>query len=203
MRLIHMTDVHFLRRSSVLGLVGKRGLGLANLYLGGRRHHFQADAVVSGAVTDALDHKPDLFVMTGDMSALSNDAEFDAAREAFAPLLESVPSVVVPGNHDRYTLGAVRTRAMERVFGPWMGGGRWGGDRWEGRPDEVSFPARFRLSGVDVITADPCQPGLNASGRSGEDQLAALGDLMRESRQDGQGVVLAQHYPVWHSNGDA
>lgn len=208
MKLLHMTDVHFLRSPGVAGSIGKRTLGLVNLKVLGREHYFDADGIVPLAIADALEHAPDLFVMTGDMTALSVEEEFVAARAAFAPLLESLPSVVVPGNHDIYTSGAMRDARMERHFGPWMGGGTWDPQRkeWVGRAqpangDPMPWPVRFRFGGVDVIATNPCKPGLRAYGRFGDGAIARAEALVRESRGDGQAVIYLLHYPVLEPGG--
>jgi len=203
MRILHMTDVHFYRPvTGVRGALGKRGLGLANLHLRGRVHHFDADALVQRAVADAVGQEADLFVMTGDLSALSQDSEFAAARAAFSPLLESMPSVVIPGNHDRYTRGAAREHRMETHFGPWMRGGNWADGGWDGPPipagRSAPFPGVSRLGDVAVVSTDPCRPGLSADGRFGEPQIEAVRGAIAQARADGLQVVLLTHYPlVW------
>lgn len=207
LRLLHMTDVHFFRPRGLEGAFGKRALGLANLYIKGRRHYFDPDRVVPVAVDDALRHTPDLFCHTGDVTALSAPEEFVAARAAFAPLLDSVPSVVVPGNHDVYTRGAERSARMEETFAPFMAGGTWDDEagRWVGAPPlgggPVPWPSRFRLGFVDVIATNPCRPGLLASGRFGPGAIARAEELVRESRAAGQVVVYLTHYPVLEPEG--
>jgi 3',5'-cyclic AMP phosphodiesterase CpdA len=203
MRILHMTDVHFYRPvTGVRAALGKRGLGLANLHLRGRVHHFDADALVATAVADATEQQADLFVMTGDLSALAQDSEFAAARAAFGPLLESMPSIVVPGNHDRYTVGAMRSFRMERHFGAWMRGGDWGEAGWDGPPiaagSRAPLPGVFRLGDVAVVATDPCRPGLSADGLFGTEQIAGIEAAIRQARDQGRQVVLLTHYPmVW------
>jgi 3',5'-cyclic AMP phosphodiesterase CpdA len=207
MRLLHMTDVHYLGPSPLRAKFGKRALGLANLYLRGRRHYFDADAVVPAAARDALEQAPDLFCLTGDVTAMSSPNEFAAAREGFAPLLDGVPSVVVPGNHDVYTRGAQREGRMELTFGPFMRGGTWDDEtgRWTGADlphGAAPFPTRFRLGPVDVIATDPCRPGLRAEGRYADGALARAEALVEESRAAGQTVVYLMHYPVLEPSGE-
>lgn len=207
MRLLHMTDVHFLGPGSLSGMFGKRTLGLANLYIKGRRHYFDADAVVPVAVQDALTFEPDLFCLTGDITAMSSPSEFAAGRAAFGPLLDSMPSVVVPGNHDVYTTGAARDARMERTFGPWMSGGRWDEETagWVGGASldgAAPFPVKFSVGDVDVVATNPCKPGLRASGRYPQGALAAAEELVRESRAAGRAVVYLLHYPVLEPTGE-
>ena len=206
-----MTDVHFYRPPGLAGALGKRTLGLVNLHVLGRQHYFDADGLVPIAIADALERAPDLFLMTGDMTALSGEAEFVAARAAFAPLLDALPSVVVPGNHDIYTTGARRHARMEQHFGAFMGGGTWDASagRWVDGWDSVTagegvaapWPVRFRIGDVDVIATNPSKPGLQAWGRFGDGAIARAEALVNESRADGQVVVYLLHYPVLGPDG--
>ena len=124
MRILHMTDVHFLQAPPIKGMLGKRALGMANHYIAGRKSHVDATTLVGLAVEDALQWDADLFVFTGDLTALALDSEFAQGVRAFSPLLESMPSIMIPGNHDTYTREASRTARMEEYLGRWMAGGR-------------------------------------------------------------------------------
>ncbi len=201
MRIVHMTDVHFLAPPRLRGVVGKRALGLANLYAFGRAKYFDASEVVASAVDDAARQKPDLFVMTGDMTAMAQDEEFRMAREAFAPLLESVPSAVVPGNHDRYTLGAAKGARMERWFADFMGGGTWDDEqgRWLGGGGSGAWPAEFRLGDTTIVGTDPCRPTVRSTGRMGSEVIAAAERVVAAARAEGRQVVYLVHYPpLWN-----
>lgn len=209
MRLIHMTDVHFYRPPNLRGVLSKRALGLANLYVAGRRKYFDAHDVVGRAVADALEFSPDAFVMTGDVTAMSSDEEFEDARQAFGPLLDSVPSVVIPGNHDVYTRGAARKARMERFFGRWMAGGTWdeeagawveGAELAPGRP--TPWPVRFRLGSTDIVATNPCRPVFRSSGLFGAKAIADAEALVADSREAGQQVVYLLHYPPLASDGE-
>ena len=204
MRLVHMTDVHFYRAPSLRALLSKRVLGLANLHIGRRIGHFDADKVVPSAVADAVEQEPDLFVMTGDLSALASEAEFVAAREAFDPILATVPSAIVPGNHDRYTSGAQRARRLERWFGDFVAGGTWDGDArgWRGaQGDGVRWPVRFRLGSTDIIGTDPTRATLRSTGRFARGAIDRAAELVDGARVDGQQVVYLTHYPPLDSDG--
>jgi hypothetical protein len=203
MLLVHMTDVHFYRPPGIGGVFSKRAMGLANLHLLGRSGHFDADSVVPGAVQDALSFEPDAFAMTGDLSALASRSEFAAAREAFAPLLDRVPSVVVPGNHDRYTRGAVRDRRIEEHFAPFLAGGSWDADahRWVGGERPVRWPASFRLGETLFVATDPCRPTLGSTGRYPPGALEAAERAVREALDGGLQVVYLLHYPPLDEHG--
>ncbi|MEE2828725.1 MAG: metallophosphoesterase, partial [Myxococcota bacterium] len=154
----------------------------------------------------ALEFSPDAFVLTGDVTAMSSEEEFEDARAAFGPLLDSVPSAVIPGNHDLYTRGAARQSRMERFFGPWMGGGTWdeGAGSWVGGTEAgqpVPWPVRFRLGGTDFVATNPCRPSLRSTGRFAEGAIEAAEQLVARAREDGQQVVYMLHYPLLGGDG--
>lgn len=200
MRIAHLTDVHFLRPPPFSALFGKRALGGLNLLLG-RARYFDADTTVPRIVSDVLASGPDLVVFTGDLSALSQDAEWIAARAALEPLLAAVPTVILPGNHDRYTFDAMASRAMERHFGPWMLGGRWdtAARRWvDPTTGDLRFgAATFRLGDVDVVSIDASRPSLRAVGQLPTPVLDAAGAALSACKESGRVAVLAMHYPVF------
>lgn len=206
MRLVHFTDVHFYVPPSPGEVFGKRALGLVNLYVVGRARYFDAGAVVGRLVEDARAFAPDVAAITGDLSAMSTELEFAAARDGFAGLLDHVPTVVIPGNHDRYTYGATRSARMEATFGAWMGGGTWSGDAWAdpdvAAGDAVDRPVVFRIGEVSFIGTDPCRPGLRSSGRFPPGALAAIERLTAQERAAGRFVVLCMHYPPLDDAGE-
>jgi len=207
MRILHMTDVHFLQPPPIKGLLGKRALGMANLYLAGRKSKFDATKLVGLAVADALQWEADLFVFTGDLTALAVDKEFAQGYQAFAPLLETMPSIMIPGNHDIYTRESARAASMERYLGAFMAGGDWDQEKsaWTGAADlagAVDWPVRFRLGETTVVATNPCRPGLRATGRFGEGALRRAEALVDEARREGRQVVYLVHYPPLSREGE-
>lgn len=85
LRLAHLSDIHF----------------------GGE--HREA---VAGAAAWIARHKPDLAIITGDITREGEEREFAAARSWINRL--AVESVVVPGNHDTavFRRGAAHVRAV-------------------------------------------------------------------------------------------
>jgi DNA repair exonuclease SbcCD nuclease subunit len=207
MRVLHMTDVHFHLPPRPMEVFSKRFLGLTNLYALGRIHHFDATALVSGAVQDALEQKPDLFVMTGDVTALATESEFELARRMFQPMIDAVPSVFVPGNHDAYVRSSQRTGRMERHFGDVMKGGDWDaeGHRWTGESPEpgaqIPWPARFRIGDVDVVATNPCRPVLRSTGKYPDGTIDRAEGFVQEARDSGRQALYLMHYPPLWSDG--
>lgn len=204
MRVLHMTDVHFHLPPRPLEIFSKRFLGLTNLYALGRVHHFDAAARVGRAIEDALQQDADLFVMTGDVTALASEAEFEAARRAFQPIIDALPCVFVPGNHDAYTRDSQRTARMERHFGDVMKGGPWDPVEgvWTG-PDipageQAPWPVRFRIGDVDVVATNPCRPVLRSTGRYPAGTIERAEAFVREARSaDRQAIYLMHYPPLW------
>ncbi len=182
MRIAHATDVHFFAPPTVGDMVFKRVLGTANLYLRGRRHDF-CEQVQAALVAHLLELRPDLVLITGDLTAQALPAEFDKAREALSPVLDELPTFIVPGNHDVYTGAAARDRFMERWFGPWMA-----------RGDDAL--GRLDVGNVTVLGLDPNRPTwITAAGLLPQVQLDALARALADEALAERQVVLAIHYP--------
>jgi len=133
LRILHATDLHSLVAPNVSAVVRqpKRVIGVTNLWMMGRAKTF--DGRVEGAlgelVRTAATLKPDLIVLSGDLTSLGTEEEFALSRSRLAPLLDPshhptphtiCPALIIPGNHDAYTHETVLSRWMEKYFGPWM-----------------------------------------------------------------------------------
>jgi 3',5'-cyclic AMP phosphodiesterase CpdA len=189
MRIAHATDIHWFVPPRLLDLRSfKRTIGTANLYLRGRRHHFPEE--VQTALVDFLRSlAPDLVCLTGDLTSTALPAEFEKARNALAPLLASVPTFVIPGNHDVYTPGAQRERRMQQWFGEWMHIGEGG-------------LGSMDLGATTVLGLDPNRPTrISASGCIPAAQLEALAVALRRPDLADRSVVLCVHYPLFDRRG--
>jgi len=195
LRIVHLTDLHYQRSVSAADLLNKRLLGVANLYIGGRAKAF-GGVGRRVLLQDVIDLAPDLVVITGDLTTLATTAEFEAASDALTPLLDALPAVILPGNHDRYTGGSLRVRRMEMHFGSWMNGGAWDPQRrtWRGW-DTALQPARFDIGDVTVLALDTARPDLLSRGRMDPDHLDRLAGQLQADELRGRCVLLALHYP--------
>lgn len=182
MRIAHATDIHWFCPPGLRDATVKRALGTANLYLMRRRHHF--DRTVQQALVDHLvGLAPDAVMITGDLTAQALDSEFRLAREQLAPVLDTVPTFIIPGNHDLYTPGAARDDRIAQHFGPWLH-----------RGDGLH---RLDLGEVTVLGLDPNRPTwLAAAGEVPQAQLEALGRTLRDPELADRFVILALHYPI-------
>ena len=183
MRIIQLSDIHVWRYSyNPFHLLNKRAVGIASL-LAGRAAKFRLErlaAVVSRVRDLAADH----LLITGDLTTTALKAEFRDARLALADLLgDPSRATVIPGNHDRYTSGSVRTRQYEENFGAFA-------------PSE-NFPwLRYIDDETAILGLDPTRSQLSAKGLLPLDQLAMARDMIARLAVRPRRLIVACHYPV-------
>lgn len=160
-------------------LLGKTLAGQCNLWLN-RRKKFDR-SLIKPTIDRVIALKPDLALFSGDLTTTSRPREFRSIAAALAPLLDSCESVIVAGNHDRYTFTAQRTRGIERYF--------------PGRTPETFPFARPLIGGWRLIAVDSAIPRLfDSCGRIGNRQLQHVQSLLGSVRED-EGVIVVVHYP--------
>lgn len=140
-----------------------------------------------------MDHlqnlSPDLFVLTGDLTAQALPEEFEMAKADLEPVLDSIPTVILPGNHDLYTRGARNSRRIQGYFEDWMH-----------LRETIGY---YTMGDVTVLTLDPNRPTfIHASGEVPLEQLEALREALDSKALDNQFIVLALHYPVLDRHGE-
>ena len=156
LRLAHLSDIHF----------------------GGENR-----AAVSGVATWFAQHRPDLAVITGDVTREGAEPEFKAARTWINSL--AAESVVVPGNHDTPYFSLTR-----RLFAPWK---RY--ERHFGQVQRTSFQ-RAGLAIATVNTARGVQLRANWSkGAISPGQVAAAARALAEA-PPGVLKIVACHHPL-------
>ena len=196
MRIAHLSDLHLL---SLVGVslrrwLGKRLTGYANLRL--KRNHTHHPSHVRAVAREIARQQVDHVVITGDLTNLAFESEFALAKEIIAGELKLSPShvSVVPGNHDLYTRGALRSRRFTEFFSEYT--------RCElGLAVDVGcghFPY-VKLRGpaaiIGLSSAVPRLP-LVASGRLGAVQLEALGLVLAHPEVRRRTPVLLVHHPL-------
>lgn len=187
LRFVHCSDIHLLDLDGVspLRFLNKRLTGGVNLALSRRRHY--AGRLFDHIVEHARALAADRLVITGDVTNLALEAEFDFVRKKLADA--GLPVTVIPGNHDAYTRGSVRSRRFEGYLGAFMEGERQAGS---------DYPFVQRFDGVALIglsTAIATLP-LYATGRLGDPQLARLAAILDELGAEGIARVVLIHHPV-------
>ena len=182
--LIHISDPHFHRlpRAPAQWL-GKRGLGAANLLLRRRRMFPRKQARALMGQLQAMDWQH--LLITGDLTQLGLEEEFEFARNMLQPLLERGAERVsiLPGNHDRYVPAKPGENGFNAVFGAFFGAG-------EIHTRALAPP--WRLCGWD--SALP-RPPLVASGLVQQTTFAATEAWLKQGAEQDR-VLLANHYPV-------
>ena len=120
MRLAHISDLHILDLHGVTAkrFVSRRVFGGANLLL--RRAGAHKIETVERLIEDLLREEPDHILVSGDLSNLALDSEFERAFHLLKLLGDRSRLYVVPGNHDYYTAGAIKARRFEKYFHPYM-----------------------------------------------------------------------------------
>jgi 3',5'-cyclic AMP phosphodiesterase CpdA len=192
--LAHISDPHLGPLPPVRWreLASKRAFGYVNWR--GRRAATHGPGSLSPLVDDLKAQAPDHIAVTGDLINIGLPAEIDAARGWLDRLGAETDVSLVPGNHDAYLPGAMRH--YRRSWGPFMQGDEAG----------VDFPfvrRRGPVALVGVSSAVATAP-LMATGRVGDEQAEALGDILDAlGREDVFRVVLIHHPPVarstpWH-----
>lgn len=197
MRVAHFSDLHVLALDGVgtSRFLNKRFTGWVNLRLKrGHKHHPSNVRAIAKEITRT---KVDHVVITGDLTNLALEQEFEAVRALLEEELglETNDVTVVPGNHDLYTSGAMRSRRFSSFFAPWLG---------SDLPDLAAdialglFPVvklRGPLAFIGLSSAVP-RPPLVASGELGERQLEALARVLAHDEVKRRMPVFAVHHPI-------
>ena len=181
MRIVLIGDIHSYRLFvPPWGLVGKRLIGQANLWLN-RRHHFD-HGLVDETVQQVIEVKPDLVLFSGDLTTTALDKEFEDVAKQLVPLTTRFATLIVPGNHDRYTFTSARQRTMESVM-----------------PDLVpNYWPHFRTltDHWHLLALDSAVPRIfNSRGLVGRHQLQQARRLISPLTTD-DGLVVLCHYPL-------
>ncbi|MCR9164166.1 MAG: metallophosphoesterase family protein [Nannocystaceae bacterium] len=187
LRFLHTSDIHLLRLDGVTPwrYLNKRLTGRLNLALhrGKKQDQSLFDRMVEQVEALALDR----FVVTGDLTNLALESEFELCVEKFETI--PVPLTVIPGNHDTYTRGSERTQRFEHYMAPYMQGEREGGD--------YPFVQRFDDVALVGVSSAVATPPFDATGQCGAAQLGRLRRMLTALGEEGLArVVLVHHPPV-------
>jgi 3',5'-cyclic AMP phosphodiesterase CpdA len=193
LRIAHVSDLHVL---SALGsewrraLFNKRVTGYANVLLRrGRVYRREYLAAVLAAAVERADH----VVVTGDITNLALESEYDEARRLLDDVARTREVTVVPGNHDIYLPQIAHEGRFLRHFEPFL------------RSDLPSFATRVpaghfpcvKLRGpaafIALSSAVPRPPFVSA-GFLGHAQLEALRAVLAHPEVSRRAPVLLIHH---------
>lgn len=181
MRLALIGDIHlFQTQVRPTQLVGKRLLGHANLMLN-RRFRFN-HRVLAPLIERIAAIQPDAVLLSGDVTTTSLEDEFHDVARYLEPLSHQVPTVIVPGNHDKYTFRSARKQRMGTHMGEIL-------------PE--SFPHVRQLSDHwKLLCLDSAEPQLFWSrGALGYEQMRKVEAFIKTLTKDDALIVLC-HYPA-------
>ena len=196
MRIAHLSDLHVLSMEGVSGMrfLNKRLTGYMNLKL--KRQHVHRSHTVVALLREVRRQNPEHVVITGDLTNLALEPEFEAVREMLDKELGLDPSrvSVVPGNHDLYTRGALRSQRFTSYFAPYV------------TSDLPALAANIALGPfpyvrlrenvaiIGLSSAVP-RPPLVASGELGAPQSAALRAILAHDEVKKRTPVFLLHHP--------
>jgi 3',5'-cyclic AMP phosphodiesterase CpdA len=195
-RIAHISDLHVL--SSTGGhwrdiIFNKRLTGYANLILRrGRVHRREYLLAVLSAAVARADH----LVVTGDITNLSLEHEYEEARALLDEAAERTEITVVPGNHDIYLPSTHRRRRFPHHFGQFLQSDlpQFARDLPAGRFPCVKL--RGRMAIIALSSGVP-RPPFIAAGYVGHAQLEAFEAVLAHPEvQRRTPIVLIHHPPV-------
>jgi len=199
MKIAHFSDLHLLSLDGAgpRRFLNKRLTGWVNLRL--KRGSIHRAAYVRAVAREVARGGFDHVIVTGDLTNLALEAEFELARDVLERELGLPPSrvTVVPGNHDLYTRGAAASRRFERYLAPWLSSELpdLAVDVGAGRFPVVKLCGDAAI--VAVSSAVPRLPFVSA-GELGAAQLRALARVLAHPDVARRTVVLAVHHPAVH-----
>jgi 3',5'-cyclic AMP phosphodiesterase CpdA len=193
MLLAHLSDIHVrnLKGTRPWRFLSKRATGGLNLLFNRSKIHL--NSVLEAALDRIHQLQCDHVVVTGDLSNLALESEFEAAREALELNFGHPDHLsVIPGNHDRYTIGSTIRRLFERSFSDYLHS-----DLPEIKRRNGVWPFVRLLNGVAIVglnSAIPL-PAFISGGRIGGRQRRALAEsLAHPEVQSRFSVVLIHHH---------
>jgi 3',5'-cyclic AMP phosphodiesterase CpdA len=197
MRIAHISDLHVLALEGAVPfrLFNKRATGYANLRF--NRKHLHKSELVRSIAAHLSTAKVDHVVVSGDVSNLALEREFEAVRELLDDVLRLPVNAVtlVPGNHDVYTRGAEKNQRFARYFEPYL---RSDLPKYRTRQPGGPFPVVKLTDHVAIIglSSALARPPFVASGRLGDDQLIALREILACPELKGRVPIVVLHHPV-------
>jgi 3',5'-cyclic AMP phosphodiesterase CpdA len=196
MRIAHVSDLHVLSRTAAAWrniIFNKRLTGYANLLLRRARVHRREylNSVLAAAAARA-DH----LVVTGDITNLALEHEYEEACALLAKAALQTEVTVVPGNHDIYLPSIQRDRRFPHHFSRFIQSDlpELARDLPAGR-----FPCVKLRGGVAVIALSSAvpRPPFVAAGYLGQEQLEAFGAVLAHPEvQRRTPIVLLHHPPI-------
>lgn len=194
LRIAHVSDLHIHSDTGFQWremLFNKRVTGYANTILR-RGRVFRREYLVE--VLDAAARAADHLVVTGDITNLALESEYDEARELLDGVAAKCETTVVPGNHDIYLPPIHHERSFPHHFRHFLE---------SDLPDlAVDLPSGLfpcvKLRGpaaIIALTTGVPRPPFVAAGVLGHAQLDALGRVLEHPEVARRLAVILLHHP--------
>jgi 3',5'-cyclic AMP phosphodiesterase CpdA len=191
----HLSDLHAtdVRPAGPSDLMNKRFFGWLSWNVR-RRRVYRAD-VLSALIEDLHAVAPDQVVVTGDLTNVGLESEFENAREWLGRIGDPERVFVIPGNHDAYI-----QIEHERSLAKWTDYllSDPAHPRRDVTPGAVEYPTvrrRGPVAFVGVCSAHPT-PLFKAGGTVGSEQLEHLEAVLSELADPDVCRVVLIHHPV-------
>lgn len=184
MKIVHFSDPHaggWPHRGSAF--FDKRIVGAFN-YNFRRKSSFHIERLRT-AVEKTLLLQPQVAVITGDITSVSEPWEFEYACEILAPLVESdIFLIYIPGNHDAYVRNRKCKQALSDSF-HYLNQGRWQLDQ---------LPLCYKLGDVNFMIINesaPTSPFLSCGQLSAE-----AATILNSSLSEHEIRIAIGHFPI-------
>ena len=195
-KLGHISDIHVfaLGNKDPRRFLNKRILGGANLAL--KRAKTQNAQVVMAALRKLEELEIDHLSVTGDLTNLALEEEFEAAERIISTFRDATKRVsVIPGNHDYYTHKAAKQGLFERQFSEYMVGDLAIYQSGGAYPYCKLLGEHIALIGLN--SGKP-MPWFVAAGKIDERELRSLSQLLDDPALSKRAKVVMVHHPLLH-----
>ncbi|MCK5834548.1 MAG: metallophosphoesterase [Lentisphaeria bacterium] len=190
MKIIHFSDPHLgLWPRGGSSFFDKRLVGALNYFLF-RRSHFDLN-VLQMAIDTTLTLKPQVVVISGDITSTGTPEEFELACEYLKPLVEAdLKLIYIPGNHDAYVQNKRCVNGLKKAFS-YLNQGRW-------QLDEL--PLNYKLGDVTFQILNEAFP--TPPYRSSGVLTSTASELISTPKKENTEVRIGVgHFPVRDRSG--
>ncbi|MEM7300801.1 MAG: metallophosphoesterase [Pseudomonadota bacterium] len=192
-RLAHLSDIHLapLPKVGWSDLLSKRFTGYLNWQRSRASQHLSStlDLIVSHMQSQNPDH----IAVTGDLTNLSLDKEYEQAARWLETLGSGEDVSVVPGNHDAYL-----PNTLERGLAAWQ---RYcQGDVDTGTTSPFPYVRRHAFVSLIGLNTGVPKPPFMATGTLGDAQLDTFSRVL-ESEKGRFRIVMIHHAPFENATG--
>ena len=180
-RLAHLSDIHL-----PFGLpegsqwLSKCGLSALSWLVRKRKRHLLS--IAETLQQDLIDSAPDLIAVGGDVVNFGTSQEFNASQRWLQKLGAAEKVVTIPGNHEALT------RGWKKRISLW-------GDYASLREEQMPVLRKEGVIGLIAVSTAVATPPFLASGKVGERNIKAMGELIEEARLQNLCPVVLMHHP--------